>query len=76
MPEDELHTKLTYAKTASKKNFISDYLGHEPSREEIRMFSFMHGLNDTKIYFKGSLIGHLRFFLKNDTIFTEYVKID
>lgn len=54
-------------------NFLEAFLGHNPSVEERRRFTIMNRLNESLIYFKGQLIGHLRYYVKDNCHFAEYL---
>lgn len=53
--------KMALEKKRIVKEFINNFLGHEPSKEERKQFTIMHSLDESKIYFKGSFIGDLIF---------------
>lgn len=73
MADDSFHYSQTYAKQHIVSGFIKHYLGYEPGKEVRRKFTIKHRLNETHIYFEGVLIAHLRYYLKGETFFIEYL---
>jgi hypothetical protein len=56
---DNILWEMANEKSKRIRDFVKEFLGHEPSREERRDFTFMHGLTETIIYYKGRLLGNL-----------------
>lgn len=73
MSEDAILIRLSTVKKKLIKEFIAGYMGKELTRNDLKKFTIVHGLKEAKIFFKGSLICHLRFHVKDDTIFAEYL---
>ncbi len=70
---------MTYCLKNKKQKIISDFItqfiGHEPSKEEKKRFTITHQLNETRIYCKGILIARMRYYLKDETLFAEYLSL-
>jgi len=65
MTADNILWEMTNEKSKKIREFLRNFLGHEPSREEKREFTFMHSLNETVIYYQGSLLGYLTFSIRD-----------
>ena len=53
--------KMTEEKNRLINETILRFLGHEPSREERKQFTFMHRLGESYIYFKNRLVEVIRY---------------
>lgn len=60
MQEDHAFNAIANHKYSLIREFIQNYLGHTPTDEERRGFSIMHWLQESKIYYKGKLVGIVR----------------
>ncbi len=61
MSEKNILMKMTMEKSRMIKEVISNFLGHEPSGEDKKLFNIMHTLGESNIYYKGELIGHVAY---------------
>jgi Mn-dependent DtxR family transcriptional regulator len=61
MSESNILLKITLEKNRMIKEFIEDFLGHQPSVEEKKEFKIMHSLSESAIYHKGKFIGKVSF---------------
>jgi len=61
MPHDNILWEMTNEKSKQIRDFIRNYLGHEPTKDERKEFTFMHSLTETIIYYKGKVLGNLTF---------------
>ena len=52
---------MTEEKNRLINETISRFLGHEPSWEERKQFTFMHRLGESYIYFKNKLVDVVRY---------------
>jgi hypothetical protein len=58
--------KMTEEKNRLINLVITAFLGHNPTDSERKSFTFMHGLGESFIYYKGSLIDTVRYETKDD----------
>ncbi len=61
MLKDNILWEMNNEKSKLIRSFIRNFLGHEPTGEERKQFTFMHSLTETIIYYKGKLLGNLSF---------------
>jgi hypothetical protein len=61
MTADNILDELSNERSRMIKQFMANFLGHEPTREEKRHFVCMHSLTETSIYYKGKLLGKLEY---------------
>lgn len=63
MPEKEKNVllKMTMEKARMINELITKFLGHEPTREEKKQFYIMNRLGESVVYFKGDLVGTVRY---------------
>lgn len=61
MSEGNILLKMTAEKDRRIREFVVRFLGHEPAREERKLFTFIHTLGLSKIYFKGQLVEVLKY---------------
>lgn len=61
MTADSILHELSNERSRRIRDFITNFLGHEPSKEERREFVCMHSLKETTIYHKGMLLGKLEY---------------
>lgn len=66
MSEENILLKMTREKNRMIKEVITNFLGHEPSGEEKKLFNLMHRLGESNIYYKGELIGHVVYQTEDD----------
>jgi hypothetical protein len=66
--EDNILIRLTSEKTKWVREFLRDFLGHEPSSEERKLFTIMHGLSESRVYYKGRLVANVEFEVSDLTI--------
>ena len=59
--EDHILMKLTAEKNRRISEFIKGFLGHTPSPEEKKQFTLVHSLGESRIYFRGRLVAHLKY---------------
>ena len=69
MIHDNVLVEMSEAKNKLVHDFIENFLGHEPSNEERKEFTIMHGLNESQIYYQGSLIGNLNYEISDNSAF-------
>lgn len=60
MPENVL-LKMTIEKARMINELITEFLGHEPTLKEKKEFHIMNRLGESIIYYKGSLVGTVRY---------------
>lgn len=53
--------KMTIEKTRLINEMITNFLGHEPSKEERKQFNIMNRLGESIIYFNGDLVGTVKY---------------
>jgi hypothetical protein len=68
MAADSILHDLSNERSRLIREFITNFLGHEPTREEKKQFVCMHSLSETMIYHKGKLLGTLEY-----NIFDPYI---
>jgi hypothetical protein len=61
MSEKNVLLKMTMEKTRMINELIIDFLGHEPTKEEKKQFHIMNRLGESIIYFKGDLVGTVKY---------------
>jgi hypothetical protein len=61
MSEKNVLLKMTIEKARMINELITKFLGHEPSREEKKQFHIMNRLGESIIYFKGDLVGTVKY---------------
>ena len=61
MSEKNVLLKMTIEKARMINELITRFLGHEPTREEKKQFNIMNRLGESIIYFKGDLIGTVKY---------------
>ena len=61
MSEKNVLLKMTMEKNRMINELITQFLGHEPSKEEKREFKIMNRLGESIIYFKGELVGNVKY---------------
>jgi hypothetical protein len=61
MSEKNVLLKMTMEKNRMINELITKFLGHEPSKEEKKEFKIMNRLGESIIYFKGELVGHVKY---------------
>jgi len=59
---------MSSAKNELVKEFITKFLGHDPSKNERKEFTIMHGLSESKIYYQGNLIGNLNYEITDPSV--------
>jgi hypothetical protein len=59
---------MTLEKNRMIKEVIMDFLGHEPNGEERKEFNIMHRLGESNIYYKGLLVGTIRYATDDDAV--------
>jgi hypothetical protein len=61
MSEKNVLLKMTMEKARMINELIIDFLGHEPTKEEKKQFHIMNRLGESIIYFKGDLVGTVKY---------------
>lgn len=61
MSEKNVLLKMTMEKSRLINEMITKFLGHEPSTEEKKQFHVMNRLRESIIYYKGDLIGTVKY---------------
>lgn len=61
MSEKNVLLKMTMEKARLINELITKFLGHEPSKEEKKQFNIMNRLGESIIYFKGDLVGTVKY---------------
>jgi hypothetical protein len=61
MSEEHILMKMTAEKNKRLKEFVIRFIGHEPSKEERKEFTFIHTLGESKIYYKRKLVEVLKY---------------
>ncbi len=61
MSEKNVLLKMTMEKARMINELITKFLGHEPTREEKKRFHIMNRLGESIIYFKGDLVGTVKY---------------
>jgi hypothetical protein len=61
MPEKNVLLKMTMEKARLINELITKFLGHEPSLEEKKRFHIMNRLGESVVYFRGELIGTVKY---------------
>lgn len=61
MAEKNVLLKMTIEKARLINELITKFLGHEPTKEEKKSFYVMNRLGESVIYFKGDLVGTVRY---------------
>lgn len=57
--------QMTEEKNRLINEVITNFLGHQPSREERKAFTFMHHLGESSIYHEGVLIDVVKYETKD-----------
>jgi hypothetical protein len=57
MTESNVLAKMAIEKKKMIEELIARFLGHHPTKEDLKEFKIMHGLNESQIYYKTVLIG-------------------
>jgi hypothetical protein len=61
MSEKNVLLKMTMEKARLINELITKFLGHEPTKEEKKQFHIMNRLGESIIYFKGDLVGTVKY---------------
>ena len=61
MSEKNVLLKMTMEKARLINELITSFLGHEPTMEEKKQFHIMNRLGESIIYYKGDLVGTVRY---------------
>lgn len=61
MSEKNILLKMTMEKNRLIHELISTFLGHAPNKEEKKQFSILNSLGESIIYYKGELVGTIRY---------------
>jgi hypothetical protein len=61
MSEKNVLLKMTMEKARLINELITKFLGHEPTKEEKKQFHIMNRLGESIIYFKGELLGTVKY---------------
>jgi hypothetical protein len=61
MSEKNVLLKMTMEKARLINELITKFLGHEPTKEEKKQFHIMNRLGESIIYFKGDLLGTVKY---------------
>lgn len=61
MSEKNVLLKMTLEKARMINDLITNFLGHEPTREEKKQFHILNRLGESIIYFRGDLIGTVKY---------------
>ena len=68
MQENDVLNRMSSGKAQRVRAFLQQYLGHLPTREEKKKFTFMHRLNEVLIYHKKELVGKVQYFTEDETV--------
>lgn len=60
--------KMTMEKNRMIDELIERFLGHKPNAEEKKQFNIMNRLGESIIYFKGELVGTVKYSADEDPI--------
>jgi hypothetical protein len=61
MSEKNVLLKMTMEKARLINELITMFLGHEPTKEEKKQFHIMNRLGESIVYFKGDLVGTVKY---------------
>lgn len=61
MSEKNILVKMTMEKNRLVHELISTFLGHTPNVEEKKQFSILNSLGESIIYYKGELVGTIKY---------------
>ena len=68
MSEKNVLLKMTMEKARLINELITNFLGHEPTKEEKKQFHVMSRLGESIIYFKGDLVGTVKYITDDGAI--------
>lgn len=68
MPHKNVLMKMTMEKNRMINELIKKFLGHEPNAEEKKQFNIMNRLGESIIYYKGELVGTVKYSADEDPI--------
>lgn len=61
MSEKNILLRMTMEKNRLIHELISNFLGHTPDTEEKKYFSILNRLGESIVYYKGELVGTVRY---------------
>jgi hypothetical protein len=61
MADNHILLQMTLEKNRMIEEVIARFLGHKPSWKERKLFSVMHSLEESSVYYKGECIGTVRY---------------
>jgi hypothetical protein len=61
MSKDNVLLKITEEKNRMINEVIVNFLGHVPDKQERKQFNIINQLGESIIYYKGDLIGSIRY---------------